>query len=206
MNFSDMMELFTKKFIKGYFSRNKKLILISLVILIVFVIIGAIAGNIFAGEKYGMISKMMSETNKSISYSDIAGDAVGLFTHNLLVDLVVFIGGILFSIISLILVIFNAVAIGAPFGSDLYFAMVLVFPHFIFEYVGGSVFALTGAFLITKLEISAIKKRSVKEAFSDSYILKDIIFTLILMVIFLLIAAIIEAYATPMITIIAFGK
>ena len=206
MNFSDMMELFTKKFIKGYFSRNKKLILISLVILIVFVIIGAIAGNIFAGEKYGMISKMMSETNKSISYSDIAGDAVGLFTHNLLVDLVVFIGGILFSIISLILVIFNAVAIGAPFGSDLYFAMVSVFPHFIFEYVGGSVFALTGAFLITKLEISAIKKRSVKEAFLDSYVLKDIIFTLILMVIFLLVAAIIEAYATPMITLIAFGK
>ena len=171
-----------------------------------FVIIGAIAGNIFAGEKYGMFSKMMSETNKSISYSDIAGDAVGLFTHNLFVDLMVFIGGILFSIISLILVIFNAVAIGAPFGSDLYFAMVSVFPHFIFEYVGGSVFALTGAFLITKLEISAIKKRSVKEAFSDSYILKDIIFTLILMVIFLLIAAIIEAYATPMITIMAFGK
>ena len=26
-----------------------------------------------------MISKMMSETNKSISYSDIAGDAVGLY-------------------------------------------------------------------------------------------------------------------------------
>ena len=206
MNFSDMMELFTKKFIKGYFSRNKKLILISLVILIVFFIIGAIAGNIFAGEKYGMISKMMSETNKSISYSDIAGDAVGLFTHNLLVDLVVFIGGILFSIISLILVIFNAVAIGAPFGSDLYFSMVSIFPHFIFEYMGGSVFALTGAFLITKLEISAIKKRSVKEAFLDSYVLKDIIFTLILMVIFLLVAAIIEAYATPMITLIAFGK
>ena len=165
MNFSDMMELFTKKFIKGYFSRNKKLILISLVILIVFVIIGAIAGNIFAGEKYGMISKMMSETNKSISYSDIAGDAVGLFTHNLFVDLMVFIGGILFSIISLILVIFNAVAIGAPFGSDLYFAMVSVFPHFIFEYVGGSVFALTGAFLITKLEISAIKKEVLKKLF-----------------------------------------
>ena len=72
--------------------------------------------------------------------------------------------------------------------------------------MGGSVFALTGAFLITKLEISAIKKRSVKEAFLDSYVLKDIIFTLILMVIFLLVAAIIEAYATPMITLIAFGK
>ena len=40
----------------------------------------------------------------------------------------------------------------------------------------------------------------------DSYVLKDIIFTLILMVIFLLVAAIIEAYATPMITLIAFGK
>lgn len=159
------MKLFTKEFIKGYFSRNKKLILIPLVILLVFVIIGAIAGNIFAGEKYGMFFKMMSETNKSISYSDIAGDAVGLFTHNLFVDLMVFIGGILFSIISLILVILNAVAIGAPFGSDLYFARVSVFPHFIFEYVGGSVFALTGAFLITKLEISAIKKEVLKKLF-----------------------------------------
>ena len=70
--------------------------------------------------------------------------------------------------------------------------------------MGGSVFALTGAFLITKLEINIIKKRSIKKVISDSYILKDIFFSLILVVIFLFIAAIIEAYVTPAITIAAF--
>ena len=194
------------EFIKGYFSRNKKLILISLAILLVFFFIGAIVSNVLVGENQGMISRMMIETNKSINFSDITVDAMSLFTHNLFVDLMVFIAGILFSIISVIIVIFNAISIGAPFGSDFYFASVSILPHFFFEYVGGSVFALTGAFLITKLEITAIKKRSIKESLSDPYILKDILFTLILMVIFLLVAAIIESYVTPMITLMAFGK
>ena len=57
---------------------------------------------------------------------------------------------------------------------------------------------------LKKLQLNIIKKRSIKKVISDSYILKDIFFSLILVVIFLFIAAIIEAYVTPAITIAAF--
>ena len=186
------MKVFSKDYIKGYFSRNKKLILIALAILLIFFFMGVIVSNIGAGDNYGSITKAFSQSNKSISFSDVKGDAL------------IFICGILFSVFSVLIVIYNAFTIGVPFGADMYFAIVSILPHFIFEYVGGSVFALTGAFLITKLEINIIKKRSIKEVISDSYILKDIFFSLILVVFFLVIAAIIEAYVTPAITIAAF--
>lgn len=198
------MEVFSKDYIKGYFSRNKKLILIALAILLIFFFMGVIVSNIGAGDNYGSITKAFSQSNKSISFSDVKGDAIGLFAHNLVADLIIFICGILFSVFSVLIVIYNAFTIGVPFGADMYFALVSILPHFIFEYVGGSVFALTGAFLITKLEINIIKKRSIKKVISDSYILKDIFFSLILVVFFLVIAAIIEAYVTPAITIAAF--
>ena len=201
-----MIEIFTKAYIKGYFSRNKKVILIALAIFLVFFVIGIIVGNIQAGDNYGLITKEMSKSNVAIPFSEVSGGAMGLFIHNLSVDLMIFIGGFLFSIISVLLIIFNAVTIGIPFGSDFYFATLSIIPHFIFEYLGGSVFTLTGAFLITKLEIDIIKKRSFREAVSDSYILKDILFSLILTVIFLFIAAVIEAYVTPGIVIAAFSK
>ncbi|WP_407431417.1 stage II sporulation protein M [Methanobrevibacter sp.] len=201
-----MVEIFTKEYIKGYFSRNKKVILVALAIFLVFFVIGIIVGNIQTGDNYGSITKELSKSNVSIPFSEVSGGAIGLFIHNLSVDLMIFIGGFLFSIISVLLIIFNAVAIGVPFGGDFYFACLSIIPHFIFEYLGGSVFTLTGAFLITKLEIDVIKKRSFKEAVSDSYILKDILFSLILTVIFLLIAAVIEAYVTPGIVIAAFSK
>lgn len=200
-----MIEIFTKEYIKGYFSRNKKIILIVLAIFLIFFVIGIIEGNIQAGDNYGLITKQMSNSDVSIPFAEVSGGAIGLFIHNLLVDLIIFIGGFLFSIISLLLIIFNAAAIGIPFGGDFYFASLSIIPHFIFEYLGGSVFSLTGAFLITKMEIDIIKKRSVREAVSDSYILKDILFSLVLMVIFLLIAAVVEAYATPAIVIAAFS-
>lgn len=198
------MEILSKDYMKGYFSRNRKLILIALAILLIFFFIGVIVGNISAGDSHGSITKAMSQSNKTLSLSQVKGDAIGLFLHNLFADFIIFICGILFSVFSVLIVIYNALTIGIPFGADLYFALVSIVPHFIFEYLGGSVFALTGAFLITKLEINIIKKRSIKEVISDSYILKDILFSFLLMVIFLFIAAIIEAYVTPAITIIAF--
>ena len=173
--------------------------------MLVFFVIGIIVGNIGAGDDYGAITKAMSQSNKTLSLSEVSGDAIGLFAHNLFADLLIILFGFLFSVFSVLIVIFNALIIGVPFGADTYFALVSIVPHFIFEYVGGSVFALTGAFLITKLEINIIKKRSVKEVISDSYILKDILFSLILVVISLLIAAVIEAYLTPAITLAVFS-
>ena len=45
------MKVFSKDYIKGYFSRNKKLILIALAILLIFFFMGVIVSNIGAGDK-----------------------------------------------------------------------------------------------------------------------------------------------------------
>ena len=200
------MEIFTKDFIKGYFARNKKLILLSLAIFLIFFIIGAIMGRVGAGDNYGAISKAIMESTSPVSISDISGDSIGLFIHNLTADLIVFFFGIFFSIISVLIVIFNAISIGVPFGNDFFYASVTIIPHAIFEYLGGTTFALTVAFLITKFEITAIKKRSIKQALADSYFLKDLLFSVILVVIFLAIAAVIEGHITPQVMMWAFGK
>ena len=65
------MKVFSKDYIKGYFSRNKKLILIALAILLIFFFMGVIVSNIGAGDNYGSITKAFSQSNKSISFSDV---------------------------------------------------------------------------------------------------------------------------------------
>lgn len=82
-----------------------------------------------------------------------------LFLHNFSADLFVIVGGLLFSVISVLSIIFNAVSIGSSFGMDFTFSAVTILPHGIIEYAA-SVFSLACAFNITKLEIEMIKNRS----------------------------------------------
>ena len=65
-----------------------------------------------------------------------------------------------------------------------------------------TVFALTIAFIITRREINIIKTRSFDGIKTD---LKDIVILLVLDIIFLAIAAFIEAHVTPGIVSSVFG-
>ena len=110
---------------KGFFERNKKILLISFLIFIIPTILSAIFTYLNMGESYGVISKQLyyyANTGQG-GQSPIAGvDGFEIFIHNLITDTYVVLGGLLFSVISVLMVIYNGLLIGYPFGTDLLFA------------------------------------------------------------------------------------
>ena len=191
----------------GFFKRNKKIIIISFVIFILFALAGMIVSNVMAGDQVGKISKAMMEMPKNGTGAnlDIGISSLDLFIHNFSVSVIIIAGGILFSVISFLVTVFNAFSIGAPFGSDPVFALVSILPHSIFEY-SATTLSLAVAFLITKLEIKMIRQRSFMGTLRESETeLKDILVLIIVIVVLLAVAAVIEAYITPMIVKAYFG-
>ena len=191
----------------GFFKRNKKIIIISFVIFILFALAGMIVSNMIVGDQVGKISKAMMEMPKNCTGAnlDIGMSSLDLFIHNFSVSVIIIAGGILFSIISFLVTVFNAFSIGAPFGSDPVFALVSILPHSIFEY-SATTLSLAVAFLITKLEIKMIRQRSFMGTLRESETeLKDILVLIIVIVVLLAVAAVIEAYITPVIVKAYFG-
>lgn len=191
----------------GFFKRNKKIIIISFVIFILFALAGMIVSNMVVGDQVGKISKAMMEMPKNGTGAnlDIGMSSLDLFIHNFSVSVIIIAGGILFSIISFLVTVFNAFSIGAPFGSDPVFALVSILPHSIFEY-SATTLSLAVAFLITKLEIKMIRQRSFMGTLRESETeLKDILVLIIVIVVLLAVAAVIEAYITPVIVKAYFG-
>ena len=191
----------------GFFKRNKKIIIISFVIFILFALAGMIVSNMIVGDQVGKISKAMMEMPKNGTGAnlDIGMSFLVLCIHNFSVSVIIIAGGILFSIISFLVTVFNAFSIGAPFGSDPVFALVSILPHSIFEY-SATTLSLAVAFLITKLEIKMIRQRSFMGTLRESETeLKDILVLIIVIVVLLAVAAVIEAYITPVIVKAYFG-
>ena len=184
------------------------MLLIALAIFLVSAIASAVIANIHAGDNVNAISNHLSQLDKnqtSENSNSLGLYSVHLFTHNFLADMVTVIGGVSFSIISVLIVVFNGFTIGNPFGFDFTFACVSILPHGIIEYAA-IVFALGAAFLITKLELAIIKNRKFKDTLNDNrVILNDILTMIIIMVVLLAVAAIIEAHLTPLISTWYFG-
>ena len=191
---------------KEFLNRNKKLLLIAFVIVFGSLIVGSIVGYFEAGDSYGEMSEMIAfghehniKTNMSISEN--ATSASEYFIHNFMVDIITMIGGILFSIFSVWNVLSSSFIAGHYIGQDFVFGLVSTLPHGIIEYMA-TVFALTIAFIITRREITLIKTRSFDGIKTE---LKDIVILLVLDIIFLAIAAFIEAHVTPGIVSSVFG-
>lgn len=179
---------------KEFFKRNKKVLIFSLVIFLVCAIGSAIFAYSSVGENYGAISNALwhkNVTGNQTSNISFKLNTIDLFLHNLLADYVLIAGGLLFSVFSVLITIFNGVIIGIPFGTDLTYSLVTILPHGILEY-SATVFALACAFNITKLEIKMIKNRSFKNTLNEHRELKDILIMCLIVFILLLIAAIIE--------------
>lgn len=204
------MDFLSKEFIKGYFKRNKKLFLISLILFVIAFLAGVLVSFTMTGNNHGLISNALFSGKSSISLENLMVDTSELFFHNLYIDIITLISGLLFSIVSLGLFCVNAFMIGMPFGQDFLFAFFSIVPHSIFEYTA-SLFALVGAFLFTIVEIDIIKSFSYKDisigdVISEDMIkLKDILLSAIFMTILLLVAAIIEGNITPRIVFWFFG-
>ena len=192
---------------KGFFKRNKKIILIALIIFLVFAVSGMLISHMMVGDNEGQITKAFLNLPKNATNQDVNMEVSSLdfFVHNLTVNIIIIVGSLLFSVISVLIAAFNAVSIASSFGADLTFSLVAILPHSIFEYTA-TVIALAIAFLITKLEIAMIKNRSFKGTLRDSKTeLKDILVLVIVMVVLLVIAAIIEGHITPIIVKSFFG-
>lgn len=191
---------------KEFLNRNKKLLLIAFIIVFGSLIVGSIVGYFEAGDSYGEMSEMIAYGHEhniktDIGVSENATSASEYFVHNFMVDIITMIGGILFSIFSVWNVLSSSFIAGHYIGQDFVFGLVSTLPHGIIEYMA-TVFALTIAFIITRREINIIKTRSFDGIKTD---LKDIVILLVLDIIFLAIAAFIEAHITPGIVSSVFG-
>lgn len=196
---------------KGFFKRNKKIIIISILIMLLSAVAGCVIASIYTDDDYkGKITEGFHEIaqNNTGNVSDIGDVSVNpleLFVHNLTADLIVIVLGLVFSIFSVLLSVFNGFSIGSIFGVDFTYACVSVLPHAIIEYLAGAI-ALAAAFLITKLEIKAIKNRNIRDTLAESKVeLNDLLTLIIIVVVLLVVAAVIEGWITPMIVKSFFG-
>ena len=194
----NLMEIFTKEYVKEYFKRNKNLIIISLVILVLSSIFGVLVSEYIKQTIMTVLHEMVNNFPRN---QGVLEEVIYLFLNNMRVDLMVILFGFFFSVISIAITVSNGIIIGftSTLVSPLAF-IVGIFPHGIFE-LSASVIALTCAFIITKFEIRIIKgliDKRVKEAFNDNiFMIKDIILSFIVVFVLLVLAAIIEAGITP---------
>ncbi|WP_461435767.1 stage II sporulation protein M [Methanosphaera sp.] len=149
---------------------------------------------------------VITENNADITnlFEDYSFEGfITLFLYNFSIDFGCILGGLVFSLPSLIITFVNASQIGVIF-SELNFIIILlgIIPHGIFE-IPSSVFALSGALMITSFELKIIKgvlssKTTVKEEIENSiYLIKDAIISVGIVFLLLIIAAFIETFITP---------
>ncbi|RAP53423.1 MAG: hypothetical protein BZ138_00985 [Methanosphaera sp. rholeuAM270] len=191
------VNIFKKSFLKEYLSRNKNLILLSLIIFILSIIIGAVFSSYFKV----MATQLMKRLLESIPMKSVSENAVNLFKSNLTASMIIILGGLIFSITSVLAIMVNGILIG--YVSTLINPVVYlvgVIPHGIFE-LTALILSLTGAFILTKIEIriiQAIFSHSLHSELENTKILlKDLVFTVLVSFVLLAIAAIIEAAITP---------
>lgn len=202
----NLKEMFNINYIKGYCTRNKKIYLISISISILFILIGYTFTGLIQEEieNNNLEDSSLIDKNQLISEMNIQ-DCIELFIHNLSIDLSVVLNGFLFSVMALVITFVNTAMIGIV-GSILppQYLIMGIIPHGIFE-IPCSLIAFAGALMATKLEIKLIKAlfhyKLKEEIRYSSYLIKDILFSVMIIVIFLGIAAIIETYITPILLI-----
>ena len=181
---------------KEFFKRNKRVLLIALALFLVVAVASAIASFMIIGDKYGMISSTIYQmkANGTMHYNETVSksNTFDLFLHNVISDLLVIIGGLFFSVISVFAIIYNAIIIGTPFGSDFTYYSVTILPHGIIEYAA-AIISLACAFNITKLEVQMIRNRNVRDTLAESKReLRDILIMVAVVIVLLAIAAVIE--------------
>lgn len=247
LNFENLLQI---DYISGYFSRNKKIFTISLLIFLFFAAVGTLFYSVeevlgqteidqniktlkideeiftedyekvyydepYNDERYPLNyeedyfnegTDVITENNDDITnlFEDYSFEGfINLFLYNFSIDFGCILGGLVFSIPSLIVTFVNASQIGVIF-SEVNFIIILlgIIPHGIFE-IPSSVFALSGALMITSFELKIIKgilssKTTVKEEIENSiYLIKDAIISVGIVFLLLIIAAFIETFITP---------
>ncbi|MBE6485897.1 MAG: hypothetical protein E7Z85_03540 [Methanosphaera stadtmanae] len=112
-----------------------------------------------------------------------------ILENNLITDIIVIIAGFTFSILSIFLTVTNGVNLGYLLATSTYLQSLNVYLPHVLDSISW-IFALVGAFLVTKIEvrlISTLINRKVDIIFSKIKVpLKDLILTIMFIIIFLL--------------------
>jgi hypothetical protein len=113
-----------------------------------------------------------------------------MFEKNLISDIIVIISGFTFSILSIFLTVTNGVNLGYILATNNYLQSLNVYFPYVIDSISW-IFALVGAFLVTKIEIRLISTLINKKfdiIFSKIKVpLKDLILTIMFIIIFLLV-------------------
>lgn len=191
------IDILSKRFLKEYLSRNKSLIILSVAIFFLSIISGIVFSRYFEEMALAIIKKMLED----IDVSTISDTAWSLFSNNILANINIMLGGLLFSLLSVFAVILNGILIGYVYTlTNPFVYIVSLVPHGIFE-VPALILSLTGAFILTKMELNIIRLILNKSLRKDWRIikgyLKDVLFTFIVTFVLLVFAAVIESSVTP---------
>lgn len=199
----NLREIFDTNYLKGYFNRNKRIFIISIILFIVLGSIGTMTNSNtmnFDGNKN--ISGIQSNANnEAYKDSSIAG-FIFLFIHNFINDFTTIIGGLFLFIPSLYISFINATNMITLFVKGNPILLLLgVIPHGIFE-IPSSIFAMAGGLMLFISEIRVIKaiitRSGVRKAIDDcNELIKDAIISTEIVFVLLLIAAFIETFITP---------
>ncbi|RAP45938.1 MAG: hypothetical protein BZ135_04770 [Methanosphaera sp. rholeuAM6] len=189
-------DIFNKGNFKDYFKRNKVFLLFSLAIVILSLLSGFYNYGGYSDIANGIMIEVTGIASLNAPVSD---NFMGLFTNNFCSDIYVIAFGMIFSIPSVLLTVLNGVLIGYVFATGSFWdVFVKVLPYGIFEVIA-LILSLTGAFLVTKMEIrflsGIISRKSIGDVLSRLKVpFKDLVLTLVRVLFLVVVGAIIEAY------------
>ncbi|RAP54645.1 MAG: hypothetical protein BZ137_01175 [Methanosphaera sp. rholeuAM130] len=180
-----------------YIDRNKKFYMISIFL---FLFSMAIGYSLVSADE---IESINDESFTPIEDWDKPFQFIDLFKHNFAIDLTCILGGLTFSIYSAIVNFINGVMVGyvLRLAPTAIFLLGIV-PHGIFE-IPSSIVAFVGSLSVTQIEINLIKgvlqnnKTFKGELHKSRYLFKDVLISLLLVMVLLILAGFIEAYITP---------
>lgn len=201
----NLKDIFDKNYLKGYFHRNKKIFLVSILLFIILGSIGTLTNSDTMGIEFhkSLEGDMQKNVDSESDYETSFIGFLALFIHNFINDFSSIIGGLFLFIPTLYISFINATNMITLFvKGDPLLILVAVMPHGIFEIPSG-IFAMAGGLMLFITEINVIKailtRNSVKEAINDSdKLIKDAIISTIIVFILLVIAAFIEIFITPL--------
>ena len=192
-------------YLSGYFHRNKKIFIISIVL---FIALGCV-GICFEGTTD--FTKLLDGVSGGDIQSDDMDDGfytpsfdgfIGLFLHNLANDYMCLFGGLFLFIPTILFSYVNSRNFISLFiDSPISLLLLGILPHGIFE-IPSSIFAMAGGMMFFTMELKLLEalftKKSIKREFDESKILiGDAFVTAAIIFVLLFIAALIETYITP---------
>lgn len=191
-----------KEYTVEFYHRNKYHVLLSLTIFVTFLILSYFYPSFFNS----LMSPAMNNMREGVSNGTITLDTVALFENNFSVALNIYTAGLLFSIPSLYLLIYNALLVGFT-GAHLELLHFLAYtlPHGIFE-LSGIIIAGAASLRLTQGLLTLVKgfitssddrKLIISKHIEVSFkIIIDSLVLIVIVCILLIIAAYIEANIT----------